>query len=237
MDPRTLVNVLVEIAEIEDLLLKAAQSRTRNTELKFTLEELQAEYESDAAEAARQNEGSQVTVRGLEKEIRQVEELLKVKQEMLVGLVDRRQLRAVKDEITSLENRLEALEDKTINLLEEQDQLKSEAVESHSESRAHGVKSRAKMESMVEDNLELKERTGHLKQELERLLSMLPPVESRTILRLREKLDQGVVHHHDGACEGCFNQLPAQKAIQVDQGRTLVRCQSCMRYIVHRSWH
>ena len=75
MDPQTLVNVLVEIAELEELLLTANQTLSLNNDLTFTLEELQAEYEADAAKAARQNEGAEVTVRGLENEIRQVSPL------------------------------------------------------------------------------------------------------------------------------------------------------------------
>jgi len=236
MDPQTLVNVLVEISELEDLLLKASQTLSRNNDLTFTLDELQAEYEADAAEAALQNEGAEVTVRGLENEIRQVEALLKVKKDMLIGLVDRRQVRAVNEEISSLRSRLDRLEDKTISLLDKQDQLKSDAAESRTESREHGTKSRAKQEAMAVSNTELSQRTLHLNQELDRLISMLPPSEGRAVIRLREKLEQAVVHHQDGACLGCFNQLPQQQSIQVDKGRSIIRCSSCMRFIVHRSW-
>jgi predicted nucleic acid-binding Zn-ribbon protein len=236
MEPQILVNILLEISELEDLLLEASQTLSRNSDLTFTLDELQEEYEADAAEAARKNEGTEITVRGLEKEIRQVEELLKVKRELAVGLTDRRQSRAVHDEIRTLENRLDRLEDQTINLLDKQELIKTEAEDSRNESRAHGAKSKTKQEAMAADNTVLSQRTLHINRELERLVSMLPPSESRAVIRLREKLDQAVVHHHEGACQGCFNQLPQQQAIQVDLGRAVVRCPSCMRFLVHRSW-
>ncbi len=236
MDPKTLINILVEIAELEELQLNASSKVEHNTELTFTLDELQAEYEADAAKAALENEGSEVTVRGLENEIRQVEELLKVKENQLIGLSDSRQVRAVTEEISSLKHRLDRLEDQAIALLNEQDDLQAGAVESQLESRDHGVKSRAKQNSMARESVDLNQKTHHIQLDLDRLVGMLPPVENRAIFRLREKLDQAVVHHQDGACLGCFNQLPRQQAIVVEQGRTLVRCPSCRRFIVHRSW-
>ncbi len=236
MDPQTLVNVLVEIAELEELLLNATRKIEHNAELSFSLEELQAEYEADAAKAARDNEGAEVTVRGLENEIRQVSELLKVKDNQVVGLTDSRQVRAITEEISSLKKRLDRLEDQTIELLNAQDQLKSEALDSRCDSRDHGARSRARQDAMTRDSVDLAQKTQHIQNDLERLLGMLPPGENRTVIRLREKLDQAVVHHQDGACLGCFNQLPKQQAIVVEPGRTVVRCPSCMRFIVHRSW-
>ncbi len=236
MDPKTLNNILVEISEFEDLLLQASQKLEHNTQLTFSLEELQAEYESDAADAARLNQGAEVTLRSLENEITQVAQLLKVKQEMLVGLTDRRQVRAVADEISQLKQRLDNLENDTIQLLDQQDLLKSDAVESQGESRTHGTNCRAKQEAMAADSAQLSQKTKHIQNDMDRLISMLPPTEGRAVIRLREKLEQAVVHHHEGACQGCFHQLPQQQAISVDGGRHIVRCPSCMRFLVHRSW-
>lgn len=236
MDPKTLINILVEISEFEELLLQACQKLEHNTQLTFSLEELQAEYEADAAKAAHQNQGAEVTIRSLENEIKQVEALLKVKQQMIVGLTDSRQLRAVTDEIFQLKQRLDRLENDTIKLLDQQDLLNSEATESKCESRDHGIKSRAKQEAMATDSAQLSQKTKHIQDDMDRLISMLPPTEGRAVLRLREKLEQAVVHHHEGACQGCFHQLPQQQAISVDGGRNIVRCPSCMRFLVHRSW-
>ncbi len=236
VDPKTLINILVEISEFEELLLQASQQLQHNSQLTFSLEELQAEYEADAARAARQNQGAEVTIRSLENEITQVEELLKVKKQMIIGLTDRRQVRAVTEEISTLKQRLDRLENETINLLDKQDLLKSEATESQSESRVHGTKSRAKQEAMASDSATLSRKTKHIQEDMQRLISMLPPGEGRAVIRLREKLDQAIVHHHEGACQGCFHQLPQQQALSVDGGRTIVRCPSCMRFMVHRSW-
>lgn len=236
VEPKILNNILVEISEFEELLLHANQEMERNTELTFTLGELQAEYESDAAEAAKLNSGAEVTIDSLENEITQVSELLKVKQQMIVGLTDRRQVRAVNDEISQLKQRLDRLEEDTIALLDKQDLLKSEAAESLCESRAHGTQSRAKQESMASVSADLSQKRKHIENDMERLIAMLPPTENRAVIRLREKLDMAIVHHHDGACQGCFHQLPQQQAISVDGGGVVVRCPSCMRFIVHRSW-
>lgn len=236
MEAKILVNILVEIAELEELRLKALRTRTRNDELTFSLHELQAEYEKDAADAARRNQGAELTVRGLETEIRQVSELVKVKEDLIIGVTDRRQLRALNEEISGLKRRLDRLEDETIGLLDQQDELKTESVSSASESQDHGRSSVKAQQDMAQQSAKLAEQKVHIEEELQRLQDMLPVADKRTVLRLREKLDQAVVHHHEGACQGCFNTLPRQQAISVDQGSTVVRCPSCMRYIVHRSW-
>ncbi len=237
MDPKTLINILVEISELEQLQLRASEQMNHNEELKFSLEELQAEYEADAAKAARDNEGTKVTVRSLENEIRQVSELLKVKKDLLVGLIDNRQVRAIKEEISSLKMRLDRLEDDTIELLNKQDKLKTEARESVGESISHGKKTKDRQEAMVRDSAELGRKNENIKGEIKRLVGMLPSVEGRAVQQLMKKLDQAVVHHQDGACLGCFNQMPRQQAIIVDQGREVVRCPSCRRFLVHKSWN
>lgn len=237
MEKKVLIELLVEIAELEQLRVEAASTVQRHDEIRFSLEELQTEYEKDAAEAAEANRRAQVTVRGLEREIQQVEELLEIKRRMEVGLTDRRQLRALHEEIGNLTRRLENLEDQTIALLEKEDALGAAEQESTGESDRHGQKVAREVESRRRESQALEQRLQHIDAELARLLGMLPDAERRHVQRLRTKLDQSVVHLQDGACLGCFHCLPQQQALDVERGRALARCPSCMRYVVHRSWH
>ena len=237
METKILIELLAEIAELEQLRLDARDTIGRNDEIRFSLHELQDEYEKDAAAAAAANQGAQATVRGLDLEIRQVQELLKVKRDMEIGLTDRRQLRALHEEISGLERRLEGLEERTIEILENEEAMGSAARQSAEETAAHKERADQEVAARGHQSAELKGRLGNIDEELARLTGMLPDAERRHVERLRGKLDRSVVHLQDGACLGCFHSLPVQQALDVDQGRALVRCPSCMRYVVHRSWN
>jgi len=237
MENKILIELLVEIAELEQLRMDATNTIERNDEIRFSLRDLQDEYEKDAAEAAAANRGAQATVRGLDNEIQQVEELLKVKRDMEIGLTDRRQLRALHEEISGLEQRLQGLEERTIDILEKEEALAGAARDSVEETVRHRAKSVQEEQERGRQSTELSGRLENIDGELKRLYGMLPDAHRRHLLRLRGKLDRSVVHLQDGACLGCFNSLPVQQALDVEQGRALVRCPSCMRYVVHRNWN
>ena len=236
MDSKTVVNILVEIAELEDLQAQAQHTILENASRDTKLRELQAEYAADAerADAETQKKGRDFRTR--DREIREVEARLEDRRDLLVGVSDRKQHKALTDEIRSLEIRLDRLETEAIACLEEEDSRAEEADQVGRESREHGREAKASLQTMAADSVELEARIKNISLDMERLIGMLPPVEKRHVERLRQKLDQAVVFQHNGACCGCFNQLPVQEAINVERGRGIVRCPSCMRFIVHKSW-
>ncbi len=236
MDPKTLVNILVEIAELEELQVQAQQTIVRNERKDHDLAELQAEYEADAQAAAAEAGTRGRDFRTINREVKETEARLADRRDRLIGVSDRRQHRALTEEISSLENRLERLEEEAILILEaeETDTEAAEAV--RQESREMEARAQAEHEAMGAESRTMADRLANIELDLNRLVGMLPEAEKRHVTRLRGKLDRSVVFQHNGACRGCFNQLPVQEAINVDRGRTLVRCPSCLRYIVHRPW-
>jgi predicted nucleic acid-binding Zn-ribbon protein len=230
------VNVLVEIAELEELHVQARQTLENNTSREDDLRALQAEYEADARQAEEQAHSRARGFRAINLEVREAETRLALRREQLIGVSDRRQHRALTEEISFLENKLEQLEEEAILQLENEESTEAEAAQLRQESGEREGKTRRELEDMASQSGNMSERLAHIDQDLHRLVSMLPPAEKRHIERLRAKLDRSVVFHHNGACCGCFSQLPEQEAINVDRGRALVRCPSCLRYIVHRPW-
>lgn len=236
MDEQTVVNILVEIAELEELQAQARHTVEQNARKDRNLRDLQAEYAADAEKADAESRDKGRDFRSRDREIREVEGRLADRRDRMVGVSDRKQHKALTDEIRSLENRLDRLETEAIACLEEEEARAQQADQADRESRDHGRETRTELETMSENTAELEARIENIRLDLERLVGMLPVGEKRHVTRLREKLDQAVVFQHNGACCGCFHQLPVQKAINVDRGRAIVRCPSCMRFIVHRSW-
>ncbi len=236
MDSQTLVNILVEIAELEELRLNAEglmQVEARQAE---KLSSLSAEYRDDARTVADEVQKGARNLRAIDGEIKDVSARLADREDRLIGVSDRRQHHALQTEITGLKNRLEQLDNEAMALLEQEESGLAAADQAEAESRLR-EQAAAEARRHTEDSArDLSTRLHHIDQELARLLGMLPPTEQRHVTRLKKKLDQSVVHLHNGACQGCFHQLPVQEALNVERGRTLVRCPSCLRYVVHRSW-
>lgn len=236
MDPQTLVNILVEIAELEDLRAQARLTIEENARKDRDLHELQAEYESDARQADAEAQAGGRDFRERDRQIRDIEARLADRRDRLIGVSDRRQFKALTDEIASLEQKLDKLEDEAIACLDEEDLRLQAAGQARLESFDHGRQTGEALSSLESRTREMTERLENIRLDLARLVGMLPPVEKRQVERLSAKLDQSVVFCQNGACCGCYHQLPVQEAINVDRGRTVVRCPSCMRYIVHRPW-
>jgi len=155
------------------------------------------------------------------------------KRDRRVGLTDRRQHRALGMEITALEKKLEELELAALAALEASEEGDREAGEARR--AAKRVADRTPAPDPAADH-----RTAaaavELQQEIERLVSLLPPDIGRHVARLRQRGDRAVVWVDEGVCTGCFAQLPAQQGIAAKLGRVLVRCASCSRFVVHRPW-
>jgi len=236
MEPKTLVDILVNLASLEESLQLTAGKLAQGRKRERMLTELQGEYVEDADEATEVHLNLDMSVRGGQAEIRVVEARIQDRKIKLVGLSDRRQVRALQEEISNLERTLDKLETRTLEEMDRETASSGEAESARLVSHWKGQESAREMEAIRTERRALAAAAGEHEAELERVVHLLPPSEMRTVLRLRSKLDLSVVHHHNGACTGCFHQLPAQQVIDVDRGRAVVRCPSCMRFIVHRPW-
>lgn len=236
MDSQTLVNILAEIAELEELRMAAENRMAESARQADKLTGLSEEYEADARAAQAEVESEARNLRAIDRDIKQVTERIADREDHMIGVSDRRQHKALTDEITALRHRLARLEEEAMALLEREEQDLQGADQAQQESRARQQAAQEAALKKDQTREDLNDTITHIDADLARLLGMLPEGEKRHVQRLKSKLDQSVVHLYNGACQGCFHQLPVQEAINVNRGRTVVRCPSCLRYVVHRSW-
>lgn len=235
-DPRIVVNALVELAGQEEALADARAALAHGRRRLRSHGELAAEYTADADAAETEGRRAESGFRRHAREISDLEAALGAKRDLLVGLVDRRQHRALGEEITALEKRRDRLESEAYALLDEAEVHADE----RSEARQGGRKARDRSKTAAEDVAVARDRVDLAEHEaaveIARLLDLLPVDVARHVKRLQGKGDRAVVWLQAGACGGCFALLPPQQAIAVDKGRLLVRCASCSRFVVHRPW-
>jgi len=236
VDEKVLINLLVEIADLEEELAAARHTLAHHSSREKDLRELQAEYEDDADRAQLGDQDVNVSLRGKENEIRAAEASLISKKDQIIGITDRRQHQAMLREIGSLEQKLVRLEDEAMGLLEAVEAAAEVRNETEAERRVQKDRGQTEIDRMDGETGQAAAAQAELEADMDRLLAMLPEAVKRHVQRLRQKNGRSVVHVQNGACGGCFGQLPAQQALDADKGRVLVRCAGCACYVVHRAW-
>jgi len=231
-----MLNLMVELAGLEEELADARATVAHHQRRDTHLRQLQDEYVTDAEDAEAAGLGAVVDLRRTEGRIKDTEGALARKRERITGLSDLRQYEALQAEIKSLEDELDGLENRGLELLDEVRRMEDDSGQARRDRDVRGERGAGEMEKMRRETRMARAAEEELIRQIDRLTGMLPDSEGRHVKRLMSHLPQAVVRVQSGACGGCFSQLPVQKALDAEQGRALVRCGSCARYIVHKSW-
>ena len=236
MDPMVMLNLMVELAGLEEELAVARATVAHHGRRDSHLRSLQDEYVADAENAEASGQGAEVDLRRTEGRIRDVEITLSRKRDQVGVVSDSRQLLALQAEIKSLEEKLDSLETSGLALLDDVRRKDGEAGTARRERDAQETRGTEEMEKMGGEMRMARAAEQEILLEIDRLTGLLPVSESRRVKRLMSQLPQAVVRVQSGACGGCFSQLPVQKALDAEQGKALVRCGSCARFVVHKAW-
>lgn len=236
MDDKIIIDILVQMADLEKELVEICNALEYAQRRDVDLRELADEYAEDAAQADQQGQAATVNFRSIETEIRSLEARLVDRRDKLIGLTDRRQTRAIKDEILAMERRIDALETSAIDLLDQADGQQDNARQARDEKDRQQSKRKTELSDLKGQTQRSAAAEAEIRQELDRLLHLLPPNVAAHVKRLRRAMPTATSGVVSGACSGCFQQLPAQQAIQADKGKALIRCPGCARYVVHARW-
>lgn len=231
-----MLNLMVELAGLEEELADAKATLTHHTKRDQHLRQLQEEYEADAAQAEAKGRDAAATLRGTEGRIQDIDQTLARKRDQVIGISDRRQYKALQAEIKALETELDRLETGAIELMDDVRSKDRQTGQAKGERDSQADRGSVELARMGEETIRAQAAEQELASEIERLTGLLPDKIARHVVRLRTQYPQTVVRVQAGACGGCFSLLPAQQGIDAEQGRALVRCPSCARYVVHKSW-
>lgn len=231
-----MLNLMVELAGLEEELAVARATVVHHGRRDSHLRSLQDEYVADAASAEAAERGAEVDLRRTEGRIKDVENTLARKREQVGGVSDGRQLLALQAEIKNLEEELDRLETVGLALLDDVRRMDDDAGTARRQRDAQESRGGEEMDKMARELEMARAAEQELLQEIERLSGLLPESEGRHVKRLMSQRPPAVVRVQSGACGGCFAQLPVQRALDAEQGKALVRCGSCARYIVHKAW-
>jgi predicted nucleic acid-binding Zn-ribbon protein len=236
LDPEVMLNLMVELAGLEEELADAKATVAHHTGRDEHLRRLQEEYEADATQAESEGRNAAVILRGAEGRIRDIDAILARKRDQVIGISDRRQYKALQAEIKALETEMDSLETEAIELMDDVRRRDRQTGQAKDERDSQSDRGSAELARMDEETVRARAAEQEIVGEIERLTGLLPGKIARHVIRLRTQYPQAVVRVQAGTCGGCSSLLPAQQGIDAEQGRALVRCSSCARYVVHKSW-
>jgi predicted nucleic acid-binding Zn-ribbon protein len=236
LDPEVMLNLMVELAGLEEELADARATLVHHSRRDRHLRQLQTEYETDAAQAEAKGRNAAVSLRGAEARIQDIEAALAHKRDQVVGISDRRQYKALQDEIRALEKELDRLETKAIELMDDAGRRNRQAGQAMGNRDTQEDRGSEELARMDEESIRARAAEQEIVSEIDRLIGLLPDRIGRHVIRLRTQYPQAVVRVQEGACGGCFSLFPAQQGIDAEQGKALIQCPSCARFVVHRSW-
>jgi len=224
------------LAGLEEELAAARATLAHHSRRDLHLRQLQEEYEADTAQTEADSRNVAATLRAAEGRIRDIEAALAHKQDQVTSVTDRRQYQALQNEIRALENELDNLETEAIELMDDVGSKDRQTDQSSSERDAQADRGSAELAKMGEETAKAQAAEKEIVGEIERLTGMMPDMVARQVARLHTQHSRAVVRIQDGTCGGCFGRLPTQQGIDAEQGRALVRCASCARFVVRKSW-
>lgn len=223
---------LAQVAALEERLVAARDARERHTHRDDHLGALGRELAGDAGAAHLAVAEATAALRRLDRELNDVAQAAASRRERLAAVAEARQALAVRSELEALEWRREALEAEASGLLGALEAAEAAAGEADADTSRQEVRSRTELGALAQAADRGAAALAAGEQEMVRLLALLPDDIARQLRRLQGRGGQGVAAVRGGACGGCCEHLPAVLVAEVERRRTVVRCQSCGRFVI-----
>lgn len=149
-------------------------------------------------------------------------------------IIPYKEMEYLREQVTFLKGRLEELEEEAIRLLNE---LEQDEVQLARDEEEHQARRRRLEEHLAE----VRARRGELEQQREELvhkrtqtITALPPHLKEHYQRLLETVADPVAVVEDNTCGGCHLRLSETLLERVREGREVVFCENCSRFLLAR---
>jgi hypothetical protein len=193
---------------------------------------LAAELGAEASAARARQAAALREARALETRLREREAALTRLRERQRQVQNEREGAALARETAIVEAELGPLAEQALEALERAELLQVEARTSESEAVERQTSAAEAAPAATRAEAAAAMRIAALSGEVAACDAQLPPDVAATVAKLRGAVPPPVVAIEGGACGGCGARPPLQRALDVERGRLLLRCQGCGRYLV-----
>ena len=203
-------------ALIEQLEEDLADKKSRSTELEEKVGKLQSDR------------------RMFDKEMEASKAQLKKYEEQLYRVQNNKEYDAISLEIDTKKVEVENLENKIIQTIEGEEELKKEQTEVTEEISGLETQLKEHQKELEEISLQTREEEARFLREREKVAKLIEERFLRQYERIRQAKDGlAVVPIERSSCGGCFSAIPPQRIVEIREAGRLHTCEYCGRILVY----
>lgn len=171
--------------------------------------------------------------RMFEKEIDASKTQLKKYEDQLYKVQNNKEYDAISLEIDTKKVEIESLENKIIQTLEDEEELKKEQAALADELANLKIQLKEQQKELEEINLLTQEEEIRLNHEREKVARLIDERHLRQYERIRQAKDGlAVAPIKRSSCGGCFSTIPPQRIVEIREAGRLHTCEYCGRILV-----
>lgn len=147
---------------------------------------------------------------------------------------DQKQVEALEKEINQLTPKCEDCEEKILNLLEENEEIKVKVDEADEFLKGSGETLNQISKEILDETKEERHQITNYEERIEALITEIPKELLEAFNRAQKKyrFKMPLARIVNRACEKCRFQVDSQTLSLVDQARTIAHCQQCERLLI-----
>jgi len=168
-----------------------------------------------------------------ELEIKENKEKIDKYKNQLLTIQTNKEYKALNSEVNHLENKNTKIDDDIIELMEEEAAFRSQLADekeiqekAKKQLLANEEKLKKKISEVEKDIEEIREKRNNLAKDLPKAIV------KRYAALIKTKNRKAVVFEENGSCSGCHYIIRPQLIIEINNGKTMVTCESCGRMLV-----
>ncbi len=168
-----------------------------------------------------------------ELEIKENNEKIDKYKNQLLTIQTNKEYKALNSEVNHLENKNTKIDDDIIELMEEEAVFRSQ-MEDEKKVKEKAEAELAANEQKIEKEIqEVEKKIKEIKEKRNTLAQGLPKtMVKRYAALIKSKDRKAVVFEENGSCSGCHYMIRPQLIIEINNGKTIVSCESCGRMLV-----
>ncbi len=230
------LRLLRTLAEVDELLQKLAG---RLADIAGEEERLRARIaQVDADFARRKEEHRKLRLAAQERtaEVDATDAKIREYQRRLEhDIIPYKEMEFLREQVELLRTRLDELSEEALKLMEAVEEDAKKLSQDEASYREHRAQLEGEIQGLGKKREELKSEQERLEERRKGLIAQLPTQIRQHYEKLRARFPNPVVYVNAQTCEGCHLRLSEATLLKLHEGREVVICEHCSRFLVLRA--
>lgn len=229
------LDLLRKLAEVDEALHKVAG---RLADIAGEEERLRARIAQVDTAFARRKEEHQKLRRTAQERTLEVDatdaKIREYQRKLEHDIIPYKEMEFLREQVQVLRAKLDALSEEALKLMEAVEEDAKKLIQDEASYREQRAQLEGEIQGLGQRREELKREQGLLESQRGELISRLPAQLRQHYEKLRERFPNPVVYVNGQACGGCHLRLSEATLLKLHEGREVVTCEHCARFLVLR---